>query len=106
MTDRRVSSSKNNSLGPGETVLESNDFILFKESQGNTTNNVEYVFQCQNCNSILGDTLNYVCSNKKMEMVVLKRASNVVKGNHIYTSKLGDDVGSAYLLLNCGGCEV
>lgn len=61
-------------------------------------------FQCRKCNAIVGDTSDWVTSNKKAKTVSLQRAREVRIQDKLHMSNSGEDYGSTYSKLACKAC--
>ncbi|XP_069139899.1 protein Mis18-alpha-like [Argopecten irradians] len=64
------------------------------------------IFQCSQCNSVVGDSSSWTGSNEILRTISLKYVSKKVEvKDRLITSKSGTDLGSTYNLLLCGVCK-
>ena len=62
-------------------------------------------FQCRKCNTIVGDTSDWVTSDKKAKTISLGRARQVEIQKKLHMSQSGDDFGSVFSKITCKSCK-
>ncbi|XP_072178715.1 uncharacterized protein [Diadema setosum] len=73
---------------------------------GQESNDLPIVFQCQQCNTILSDSLAFVAANDDLKAITLDRVTSSVElSTKLVTSTDGIDQGSTYTPLICNGCQ-
>lgn len=63
------------------------------------------VFSCGRCRTVIGDSLNLVCTNGDLRIVTLAGANNILKVDNLITSKEPLDRGSTFFPLQCAECK-
>ncbi|XP_071499265.1 uncharacterized protein [Diadema antillarum] len=73
---------------------------------GQESKDLPVVFQCQQCNTILSDSLAFVAANDDLKAITLDRVTSSVElSSKLVTSTDGIDQGSTYTPLICNGCQ-
>ncbi|OWF47568.1 Protein Mis18-alpha [Mizuhopecten yessoensis] len=85
---------------------ESNDTLEESGAHEQNEDLERVVFQCSQCNSIVGDSLAWTGSNEILRTISLKYVSKKVEvKDRLITSKTGTDLGSTYNTLQCEVCK-
>lgn len=63
------------------------------------------VFSCGRCRTVIGDSLNLVCTNGDLRIVTLSGANNILQVDNLITSKEPLDRGSTFFPLQCAECK-
>ncbi|KAL3883912.1 hypothetical protein ACJMK2_030140 [Sinanodonta woodiana] len=95
---------RNSSHDSGVSVVKVDDETL--EQTTEKDNSLPVVFQCSQCNSILGDSLSWVGANPIMRTITIKNiTSKVGVREAVHISTAGTDAGSTYNSLFCEVCK-
>ncbi|XP_033739788.1 protein Mis18-alpha-like [Pecten maximus] len=85
---------------------ESNDTLEESTAHEQNDDLERVVFQCSQCNSIVGDSSSWTGSNEILRTISLKYVSKKVEiKDRLITSKTGTDLGSTYNMLQCEICK-
>ncbi|XP_060080122.1 protein Mis18-alpha-like [Ylistrum balloti] len=85
---------------------ESNDTLEESAIHEKNDDLERVVFQCSQCNSIVGDSSAWTGSNEILRTISLKYVSKKVEvKDRLITSKIGTDLGSTYNTLQCEVCK-